>query len=127
MNPQRRKRTAFPIGSIVLGLAFVLVMLVTWLLVRPAPPPAELKGVLRSDFRPVSSFLLSSASHGPITEKILRDRWTFVFFGYLSCPDVCPNTLHELGNFWRQLHDEPRDDLQPVQVLFVSVDPGRDT
>ena len=127
MEQQRSERNSFPIGSIALGLALVLMMLVTWLLIKPAPPPAELQGVLRSDFRPVSSFVLSSADHGPITEKNLRDRWTFVFFGYLSCPDVCPNTLYELSSFWQQLHYESRDQAQPVQVLFVSVDPKRDS
>ena len=127
MKQQRHKRHTFPIGSIVLGLCFAGVMLITWLLVKPPSPPAELKGVLRAEFRPVSSFLLSSASHGPITEKSLQDRWTFVFFGYLSCPDVCPNTLYELSSFWRRLHDETRDHSLPVQVLFVSVDPNRDS
>ena len=126
MEQERPERHSFPIGSIALGLGFVLVMLVTWLLVKPTPPPAELQGVLRSDFRPVSSFVLSSANHGPITEKNLRDRWTFVFFGYLSCPDVCPNTLYELSSFWQQLHYESRDQSHPLQVLFVSVDPKRD-
>lgn len=127
MDQQQKQRSVFPIGSVLLGLGFVLVMLVTWLLVKPSPPPDELKGVIRSEFRPVSSFVLSSAKHGPITEKNLRDRWTFVFFGYLSCPDVCPNTLYELSTFWQQLHYDSRDSPQPVQVLFVSVDPKRDS
>ena len=126
---QQKQREGFhvPIGSIVIGLAFAGIMLLTWLLVKPPAPPAELQGVLRSDFRPVSSFLLSSASHGPITEKELRERWTFVFFGYMSCPDVCPNTLYELKRFWNRVHDSDRSDSPPVQVLFVSVDPDRDS
>ena len=127
MEEQRQERSSLPIGSIVLGCGFVAVMLITWLLVRPVSPPAELQGVLRSDFRPLSSFLLSSANHGPITEKNLRDRWTFVFFGYLSCPDVCPNTLYELSAFWKQLQYESHQQSKPVQVLFVSVDPKRDS
>ena len=127
MSSQSRKRHLFPIGSILLALGFVLVMLVTWLLIKPPAPPEELKSVLRSDFRPVSSFVLSSANHGPITEKNLRDHWTFLFFGYLSCPDICPNTLYELGSFRQQLNYESHDRSPPVQVLFVSVDPRRDS
>ena len=122
-----RKRHVFPLGSLVLALGFAAAMLFTYLLVKPAAPPAELQGVLRPEFRPLAPFLLSSDGHGPITERSLRDRWTFVFFGYLSCPDVCPNTLHELNAFWNRLRDESSREPEQVQVLFVSVDPDRDT
>ena len=121
------KRHAFPYGSLVIGVLFVGVMFATWLLVRPPPPPDELRGVLRSELRPLAPFLLSSHRHGPITEKQLRDKWSFVFFGYRSCPDVCPNTLHELGAAWRRLGDERGGEPDNLQVLFVSVDPERDT
>lgn len=127
MDQQRQERQSFPIGSIVIGIGFAGVMLITWLLVKPPAPPAELQGVLRSEFRPISSFLLSSTGHGPITEQSLRERWTFVFFGYRSCPDVCPNTLYEVNRFWNRVHDDDRDHLPPLQVLFVSVDPERDS
>ncbi|MDJ0776798.1 MAG: SCO family protein [Gammaproteobacteria bacterium] len=127
MNHQDHERHAFPIGSIVLALGFAGVMLLTWLLVKPTPPPDELKAVLRPEFRPIAPFVLSSGGYGPITEKNLRDRWTFVFFGYLSCPDVCPNTLHELNTLWNRLRDETSTEPEQVQVLFVSVDPDRDS
>ncbi len=55
----------------------------------------------------------------------LTEQWTLVYLGYLSCPDVCPITLHELTRLQRNLaatNTEPS-----VQVLFVSVDPHRDT
>ncbi|KAG0163698.1 hypothetical protein DFQ28_000529 [Apophysomyces sp. BC1034] len=46
-----------------------------------------------------------------------------VLFGFLHCPDVCPMTLAELAQAMRQLGD----DAQRVQVLFVTLDPQRDT
>ena len=49
---------------------------------------------------------------------------TLLYFGYTHCPDVCPTTLARLSAATHQLDDELRDD---VQVLFVSVDPARDT
>lgn len=55
----------------------------------------------------------------------LRGRWTLVYLGYTSCPDVCPITLQELarlGSGLAALDPEP-----PMQYLFVSVDPARDT
>lgn len=46
-----------------------------------------------------------------------------VFFGFTHCPDVCPTTLAELTNVLKQLGD----DAKRVQVLFITVDPERDT
>ncbi len=116
-----------PIGSLVIGLIFGLVMLATHLLVKPPAPPGELEGVLRKDFRPISGFELQSRSHGPITGSSLRGKWSFVFFGYLSCPDICPNTLHELSQFRRLLVDENGAEPEDMQVIFISVDPARDS
>ncbi|MCP4391636.1 MAG: SCO family protein [Gammaproteobacteria bacterium] len=116
-----------PIGSLVIGLVFGLVMLVTHLLVKPPAPPSELEGVLRKEFRPISAFELQSHGHGPITGSSLRGNWSLFFFGYMSCPDVCPNTLHELNSFYRLLADETGAEPQDLQVIFVSVDPARDS
>lgn len=46
-----------------------------------------------------------------------------LFFGYTHCPDVCPTTMAELAQAMQQLGP----DAQRVQVLFVTVDPARDT
>ena len=46
-----------------------------------------------------------------------------MFFGYTQCPDVCPTTMAELSTVMQQLG--PQSDQ--VQVLFVSLDPERDT
>jgi protein SCO1 len=121
------KKRIIPIGSLVIGLVFGLVMLFTHLLVKPPAPPPELAGVLRSEFRQLTPFQLQSQNHGPIDETSLQGKWTFVFFGYLSCPDVCPNTLHELSTFWALLKDETGVEPDDLQVLFVSVDPDRDS
>ena len=120
-------RKHFPIGSIVIVLAFGLVLIVTHQLVRPPAPPDELEGVLRRNFRPVGGFQLQTHDRGPPTAKSLRERWSFVFFGYLSCPDVCPATLHELDAFYRLLADRQGGEPEDLQVIFVSVDPDRDS
>ena len=46
-----------------------------------------------------------------------------IFFGYTQCPDVCPTTLSTMAEVMKQLGDAARD----VQVLFVTLDPERDT
>lgn len=48
---------------------------------------------------------------------------TLVFFGYTHCPDVCPETMARLMQVLEQLGDDARD----VRILFISVDPHRDT
>ncbi len=52
-----------------------------------------------------------------------KGKIVLLFFGYTSCPDVCPTTLAELNQVMGELGDKTRQ----VQVVFVSVDPERDT
>lgn len=52
-----------------------------------------------------------------------RGKAVVVFFGYTQCPDVCPTTLAALADAMKQLGP----DADRVQVLFVTVDPERDT
>ncbi|MFD4660181.1 SCO family protein [Kitasatospora sp. NPDC058444] len=49
---------------------------------------------------------------------------TLLFFGYTSCPDVCPTTMGDIGVAMKAL---PEADRQKVKVVFVSTDPQRDT
>ena len=59
----------------------------------------------------------------PFRLDSLRGRVTVVFFGYTFCPDVCPFTLAKM----KQVYAELGDDSAEVAVVFVSVDPRRDT
>lgn len=52
-----------------------------------------------------------------------RGKAVVVFFGYTSCPDICPSMLARLGEVMKALGDDARQ----VQVLFVTVDPERDS
>ena len=58
-----------------------------------------------------------------VTENTYRGKWLLVFFGYTSCPDICPLTLYDIALAMKAL-DEDGDRVQPI---FVSVDPERDT
>ncbi len=62
--------------------------------------------------------------HGqPRTLADYRGKAVVLFFGYTQCPDVCPTTLAELAETMKRLGPE----ADRVQVLFVTVDPERDT
>jgi protein SCO1 len=59
----------------------------------------------------------------PADQRVLEGRWSAVFFGYTYCPDTCPATLQALAAAARRLGPRART----FQVVFVSVDPARDT
>lgn len=68
---------------------------------------------------------LARADGSPFPASGLEGRWTLVFFGFTSCPDVCPTTLDALS---RAARDPAMGMAQGrTQVVFVSVDPERDT
>jgi len=68
-------------------------------------------------------FALTDQAGKPRTLTDFRGKVVVVFFGYVHCPDVCPTTLVEL----RDVVDKLGEDGKRVQVLFVTVDPERDT
>lgn len=57
------------------------------------------------------------------TLEDFRGKAVVVFFGFTHCPDVCPSTMVEMAQVMQQLGP----DAERVQVLFVTVDPERDT
>ncbi len=61
----------------------------------------------------------------PFDKNYFQGKWTLVFFGFTSCPDICPTTLGVLDKFYRELQE--KHEAGDVQVVFVSVDPARDT
>jgi protein SCO1/2 len=58
-----------------------------------------------------------------VDQSVLKGKWSAVFFGFTSCPDVCPTTLFKMGQVEKLLGDKAGD----FQTVLVSVDPGRDT
>lgn len=72
---------------------------------------------------PGGDFSLQSAD-GPVSLASLHGKVVLIYFGYAACPDVCPTSLALIANALKTL-DAP--ELDRVRVLFVSVDPARDT
>lgn len=76
------------------------------------------------DIMPALDFSLINEEGETVQGDDYQGKVTLVYFGYTFCPDVCPITLARLGEAIRKLDDETRDE---IQVLFISVDPSRDT
>ena len=70
-----------------------------------------------------ANFQLQDFNGKQRTLKDFRGKVVVLFFGYTHCPEVCPTTLADLAQVMRQLGD----DANRVQVLFVTLDPARDT
>ena len=97
-----------------------------WAFNRPPPVAPTLQAVrLLSNPRELPAFTLQQSDRTPLVPGELRGHWTVVFLGFTFCPDVCPTTLAQLAQAqkrWAVLPESTRP-----RVLFVSVDPERDT
>jgi protein SCO1/2 len=69
------------------------------------------------------SLVLNDSQGQPRRLEDFRDQIVIVFFGFTSCPDVCPTTLMRL----RQAQQALGEDAERLQVLLITVDPERDT
>ncbi len=74
-------------------------------------------------FLPDLSFELVGPGNEPTTAQAYRGHIIMLFFGYASCPDICPTTMAQLAQVMQKLGP----DADRVRILFVSVDPHRDT
>jgi protein SCO1/2 len=83
--------------------------------------PQLASGTWLAQPRTVSGFRLVDHLGHPFTEHDLQGRPSLVFFGFTHCPDVCPTTLAKLHQVRKT------SGITGLQVLFVTVDPQRDT
>lgn len=108
----------------IAALSLLLIGLVSgtvFLLSKPAQPRGTTYG---EPFPPATDFTLTRASGDVFHLSAYRGNFILLFFGYTSCPDVCPTTLAELNLALEELKPE---DAEQIKVLFVTVDPERDT
>jgi len=87
--------------------------------------PASFRGTMYAEPYPSAPEIELNRDNGASFKlSELRGNVVLLFFGYTSCPDVCPTTMAELKQALDELDE---DDAKQVQVLFVTVDPERDT
>lgn len=103
----------------ITGAAFVLALAGC----QPAPPPPSFRATDITGVPFAGNFTLTDHNGKVRTLADFKGKVVAVFFGYIHCPDVCPTTL---SDFSRAL-EELGADAERVQVIFVTVDPRRDT
>lgn len=86
--------------------------------------PVEFHGKDITGVMPDLEFNLIGGEGKPVTQAEFQGKAVVLFFGYTHCPDFCPTTLTALAQALNKLPEQTRDQ---IRVLFVSVDPSRDT
>lgn len=84
-----------------------------------------IQGLLWPDPKQLQSFTTVDGNGKGFGLDQLLGKWSFLFFGYTHCPDVCPVTLGMFNQIFKQLDETGK--TGPEQMIFVSVDPARDT
>lgn len=90
-----------------------------------SPPAPTLASATLLDARPLPPFSLVDHENRAFTNADLAGQWSFLFFGFTNCPDVCPSTLTLLAQVEKALAQ--RGEAQRPRVVLISVDPKRDT
>jgi protein SCO1/2 len=108
-------------------IAFILITIIGFFSWRVYHVQIEdpLDRILLDPPRSLTPFHLVAGDNKPFTLEQLKGKWTFLFFGYTSCPDVCPTTLTEMATMSNLLAKST--ELNTLQFVFISVDPERDS
>ncbi|WP_419523757.1 SCO family protein [Lentibacter algarum] len=115
-----RRRTIAGYGAVGAG-AIALTLFVGWWRVdgpgAPEPIGQRPMALTEMDFR------LTDHEGNEVGPETLIGRPTMAFFGFTYCPDVCPTTLSDISGWLDDLGDEAKQ----LNVVFITVDPERDT
>lgn len=106
-----RRMVAAVLGAVVLAV------------LTACAAPVQLKGTVLEPAQPAPDFTLTDEQGQPFTLSAQQGKVVVLFFGFTSCPDICPAELSNLAAAMRQLGD----DAGQVQVALVSLDPERDS
>lgn len=134
MNPQKPPKSGRKLILVAALAGAVLIGLSTVLIPKFIGPAATQAPVYNTEaFRPmpgpipVPNVALTDMHGKPFTAENFKGKWTFLYFGYTLCPDVCPVELTALAHVAQDLRAQPPSKPVDWQMVFISVDPDRDT
>ena len=117
----RTSRPGALIGGVV--LAIIVVVAALFLLNRNQEPAYAYHGGVFSPARAAAPLDLTDTNGQPFSLDQLKGDVALVYFGYTTCPDVCPTTLTDM----QAVKDDLGKDADRVKVVMVTIDPERDT
>jgi protein SCO1/2 len=77
--------------------------------------------------------LINGENNQSVTEEILLNKWTLLYFGFNFCPDICPQEMEKMSIAYnlmkRTMKEEPEryQNCHELQGIYISIDPKRDT
>ena len=108
--------------GLIAALATALGLMLGMVMMKPKAVSIE-SGTLLHQPRELQAIPLTGIDHQSFTKAQLQGRWTLVFVGFTTCPDVCPTTLTMMKSVMTDLGPL----ASAVQMMLLSVDPERDT
>lgn len=101
-------------------IALALTLLLSACSTERARPPLEGAAI-------GGPFTLTNGQGQTVTDRTFAGRWRIMYFGYTFCPDVCPTDMANLAGGLRELAKTDAAKAKNISLVFVSVDPQRDT
>ncbi len=85
--------------------------------------PPDIEGLFWPNPKQIQDFNTLDQTGNSFGLNQIKGKWSFIFFGYTHCPDICPVTMAVMAQTYKQLAMEHNN----LQIIFVSVDPERDS
>ena len=89
--------------------------------------PEKIEGFFWPNQKKLEPFAMVDSNGSPFTLAQLKGKWSFLFFGYTHCPDICPMTMQIMRQSRMELVKSNPDFASKINMTFVSVDGERDT
>jgi len=83
----------------------------------------ETRGLFWPNPKQIKNFSAKDHNGNAFELSNISGKWSFIFFGYTNCPDICPITMSVMANVYQHLVSY----YENIQIIFVTVDPERDT
>ena len=130
MNQTTEKKPNYLLLGVGVAVFSMGLGVILWTLLfgpgKSASLPPDLAATYLPEGRPVVGVQMTDHNNQPFDESHFKGKWSFMFFGFTHCPDVCPAALLVMNAVWNKLPADARQAPEP-QMIFVSVDPDRDT
>lgn len=107
---------------VFLSLPLIALVLIFLFFESPWTPLTEEKEVLRG--RPLGGDFILQSEQGAFRMSSLNGSVVLIYFGFTSCPDICPTTLSNVAAAFKKMSAQ---EIDQVKLLFITVDPERDT
>lgn len=110
---------------IIMGLLALVAFAALFIFKKEESALPEIHGIMLDQTKPLVTFSLIDMNGNKFTDQSFLDQWSLVFFGFTTCPDICPMAMSILNQALKIIHAEPG--IPTPKVIFISVDPERDT